>query len=91
MDVLTSAKLAALIAVAVGGWLLFRNPELIYQRLALTAMGLVVVLNAINFSGFLDGRVGENEFRLELSEPSIIVSLGLLAFAGYMMFLHSRR
>lgn len=89
--VITDAKIAALVAIVAGLWLLFRNPELIYQRLSLTAMGLVVVLNAINFSGFFDGRVGENEFRLELSEPSLIVSLGLLVFAGYMMFLHSRR
>jgi hypothetical protein len=88
---IASLKIAVLIGIVAFVLLLFRDPDRSYLRLAQLSMGLVIALNAINISGILKGKLGENEIELQLTEPSIFVSLFLIVFAGYMMYLHSKR
>lgn len=84
-------KIAAVLAVVVAVFLLLRDPDRFFMTITYSCLGLLTAINVIDPSGFLAGE-GENlRFRLELSEPSVWVSLFLIALMGWAMWLEGRR
>ena len=86
-----SVKIAAVLALAAGALMLLRNPEYLYVRIASIALGLLVTINAFNLTGFWEGKFGESRFRIELTEPESIVSIGLVVVIVAAMYFHANR
>ncbi|MEL6667385.1 MAG: hypothetical protein AAFP08_00350 [Bacteroidota bacterium] len=89
--VIGSARIAAVIGLAAGVLMIMRNPEHLFARIAFISVGLLVSINTINFSGLLKGGVAGTDWELRFSEPSIVVSVGLIVLIIAAMYFHANR